>query len=144
MICFDVNILIYGHRSDQPTHKFYRDYLSARVNSGEPFALSSLAVGGFVRIVTSPRSFKGPTPLAQALATIENMTTFENCHWIHPGPRHWQIMSDLCRKTKATGKLVADAQHAALAIEHACTWATRDRDFEQFKQHGLQLEIIEP
>jgi hypothetical protein len=35
---------------------------------------------------------------------------------------------------------VADAQHAAIAIEHAATWISRDRDFHQFTAHGLVWE----
>jgi hypothetical protein len=31
---------------------------------------------------------------------------------------------DLCRLVSATGKLIADAQHAALAIAEGCTWVT--------------------
>ncbi|MBI4860481.1 MAG: PIN domain-containing protein [Candidatus Riflebacteria bacterium] len=30
------------------------------------------------------------------------------------------------------GKLSADAQHAAVAIEHGCTFVTTDSDFDRF------------
>jgi uncharacterized protein len=46
-------------------------------------------------------------------------------------------VADLCRATNATGKLVADAQHAALAMAEGCTWVTRDRDFGRFVPYGL-------
>jgi predicted nucleic acid-binding protein len=39
---------------------------------------------------------------------------------------------------------VADAQHAAVAIENACQWITRDRDFDRFVPHGLKLQVVEP
>jgi predicted nucleic acid-binding protein len=38
----------------------------------------------------------------------------------------------------ATGKLVADAQHAAVAIENGCTLASRDGDFARFEGAGLR------
>ena len=60
------------------------------------------------------------------------------------GPRHWQLTSELCRQCGCTGKLVADAQHAAIAVENACTWVTRDRDYEVFTRHGLRLQLLEP
>jgi len=44
----------------------------------------------------------------------------------------------LCRAASATGKLVADAQHAALAMSEGCTWVTRDGDFARFEPHGLR------
>ncbi len=39
---------------------------------------------------------------------------------------------------------MADAQHAAVAIENGCVWVTRDADFTSFVPHGLRLEILEP
>jgi predicted nucleic acid-binding protein len=45
-------------------------------------------------------------------------------------------------RERATGKLVADAYHAALAIEHGCEWVTADGDFSRFPglrcRHPLQ------
>jgi len=38
----------------------------------------------------------------------------------------------LCERATARGNLVADAYHAALAIEHGCEWLTLDRDFARF------------
>ena len=35
-------------------------------------------------------------------------------------------------RTQARGSIVADAQHAALAIEHGCEWISFDRDFSRF------------
>ena len=58
--------------------------------------------------------------------------------------RHWEHTRDLCRQCSCSGKAVADAQHAAIAIEHACEWVTRDRDFEKFVPHGLKLTLLEP
>lgn len=41
-------------------------------------------------------------------------------------------LAELCRSARARGKLVADAYHAALAIEHGCEFATTDGDFAWF------------
>jgi predicted nucleic acid-binding protein len=48
----------------------------------------------------------------------------------------------LCEAASARGKLVADAQHAAMALEHGCTWVTRDADFDGFRSSGLRVEIL--
>jgi uncharacterized protein len=64
-----------------------------------------------------------------------------NCHWIEPGPRHWSIFMDLCKKAAASGNLVQDAWLAALAIESGCEWITFDRDFARFP--GLRWRIPE-
>jgi len=144
MILFDVNILIYAHREDQQHHPFFRSRLEASVAGGDAFALTPLVAAGFVRIVTHPAFPNGPTPLPQALAVIESLATRPRFHWLAPGRRHWEIVAELCRKTQATGKRVADAQHAAIAIEHAATWITRDADFAAFAAHGLMWQLWQP
>ena len=140
----DVNILVYAHRRDEPTHEFYRGWLEGLVNSEAPFALSALVAVAFVRIVTHPRFHEAPTPLPVALEVINRLREAPGFRWQLPGERHWEIVSSLCRKTKSAGKLVADAQHAALAIEHGCRWVTRDVDFAKFESHGLEWEHLDP
>ncbi|MCM0640528.1 PIN domain-containing protein [Cellulomonas wangsupingiae] len=44
---------------------------------------------------------------------------------------------ELCRAADARGNLVADAQHAAVAIEHGATWVSQDRDFARFPGAAL-------
>ena len=144
MKLFDINILIYAHRADQPFHKTYRERLEMEIESSEPFGISSLAAAGFIRIVTQSRFPGGPTPMSQALSVIESMIEQPNAVMVNPGTGHWEIISDLCRRTGAMGKFVADIQHAAVAIEHSCTWITRDTDFDRLTKHGLRLEIWSP
>jgi hypothetical protein len=55
-----------------------------------------------------------------------------NCHLIGPGPRHWQIFTDLCQSLSATGNLIPDVWFAALAIESDCEWITTDSDYKKF------------
>ena len=128
MILFDVNVLIYAHREDQRDHDFFRQKLEAVVRQEAPFGMSPLVAAGFVRIVTQPNFPNGPTPLVQALVVVESLMQQPNAHWITPGKCHWELVAGLCRATHATGKSVADAQHAAIAVEHACTWVSRDRE----------------
>lgn len=139
----DVNVLIYAHRVDEPTHAFYARWLDALVNGPSPFALSPLVATGFVRVVTHPR-FPAPTELEQAIAFIEILSSAPSCRWVGAGPRSWELARDLCRKTKTRGGRVADALHAAIAIEHGCTLISRDRDFMQYRRHGLSFELLEP
>ncbi len=140
----DVNVLIYAHRADDPAHEFYRRWLERLAVGPEPFALSLEVATAFVRIVTHARYPAGPTPLPQALAVVEALRQTPGCRLLNPGERHWQLFRHLCETTRATGKHVGDAKHAALALEHGCTWVTRDADFQDFVPAGLRLEILEP
>lgn len=138
MLMPDVNVLVYAHREDEALHGVARDWIDSTVNGSEPFALSALVVVGFVRVVTNARIYREPTPTPVALAAVDSMLARSNCRLYVPGARHWALVSQLCRDAHAAGKLVADAQHAAVAIEHGCEWITRDADFERFERSGLR------
>lgn len=142
MLMPDVNILVYAHREDEKLHEPYAKWLKALVDGAEPFALSVLVAVGFVRIVTNRRIYQDPTPLPVALAFVEQMTTHPRCRIAVPSQTHLGETMRLCRATAATGKLVADAQHAALAISEGCSWVTRDGDFGRFEPHGLRWQHL--
>lgn len=138
MLMPDVNVLVYAHRSDEKVHEPYRRWLETLINGSEPFALSVLVAVGFVRIVTERRIYAAPTPITTALAVIDSLAAHPRCRLIAPTTEHWDRVARLCRSVGATGKFVADAQHAAVAMAAGCTWVTRDQDFAQFAAHGLR------
>lgn len=140
----DVNVLIYAHRADDPAHHFYRNWVERLAAGPEPFALSLEVATAFVRIVTHPRYPNGPTPLPQALVVIDALRSAAGCRLLAAGDRHWDLFRRLCESTQVTGKRVGDARHAAIALEHGCTWVTRDADFSEFVTAGLRLELLEP
>ncbi len=53
------------------------------------------------------------------------MTKHPRCRLASPGPSHLDGVIRLCRTSGASGKHVAHAQHAALAIAEGRTWVTR-------------------
>jgi len=138
----DVNVLVYAHRTDERVHRDYREWLEALVDGPEPFALSVLVGVAFVRIVTNSKIYPQPTPLPSALAVIDQLVSHPRCRLAVPREDHWGSVATLCRSTGATGKLVADAQHAAVAIAEGCTWVTRDGDFARFAPHGLRWQHL--
>ena len=138
----DVNVLIYAHRVDEDMQESYREWLEQLVNARQPFALSALVAVGFVRIVTRASSFSPPTPLAAALGFIDGLRARPNCRFVVPLDDHWDRVADLCRKSNVTGKRVADAQHAAVAMSAGCRWVTRDSDFAAFEPHGLRWQHL--
>jgi toxin-antitoxin system PIN domain toxin len=129
----DVNVLIYAFREDAVDHADYRSWLMSVVESPEAFALSELVLSGVVRVLTHPRVFNPPTPLDKALAYVNALRAQPNAVIIAPDERHWDIFHDLSVAVNCKGNLLADAYHAALAIEHGCEWITTDNDFTRFK-----------
>ncbi|HXV61697.1 MAG TPA: type II toxin-antitoxin system VapC family toxin [Vicinamibacteria bacterium] len=143
MLLPDVNVLIYSHREDSTAdHPLFADWLKDLATKQEPFALSVLVLVGFARIVTNPRIFKPASTLDQAFAFTAELIQRPTARVVAPGTAHLAIFEELCRESKAAGKLVADAQHAAVAIEHGCTLVTTDSDFDRFSrlrwQHPLR------
>jgi toxin-antitoxin system PIN domain toxin len=133
MLLPDVNVLIFAHREDSTRdHPRYAEWLTGLATGPEPFALSVLALSGLVRITTNPRVFKRPSTLEEVFEFIEQLVQRPTARVVTPGPEHLAIFERLCRHSGAAGKLVADAQHAAVAIENGCTMVTTDSDFDRF------------
>ena len=142
MLMPDVNVLVYAHREDEAWHELYAGWLSQTIDGPEPFALSVLVAVGFLRIVTNPRIYEDPTPLPVAIAAIEQLAAHPRCRLAIPSASHLEDVARLCRGVGATGKLVSDAQHAALAIAEGATWVSRDSDFGRFEQSGLRWQHL--
>ena len=133
MLLPDVNVLLYAHRSDStPEHPRYRDWVRRLATGPEPFALSVLTLASVVRIATDGRIFRPPSTLDEVLGFVSELTARPGARVVAPGPDHLGILENLCREAGARGKLVADAQHAAVAIEHGCTMVSADADFARF------------
>ena len=128
----DVNVFVYAHRPEMADHGQYRSWLFSAIGGPRPFAVSELALSGFVRVVTNPKVYKDPTPIEEALTAAAAIRDRSNCVRLTHGPRNWAIFAELCGKSAARGNLVSDAYHAALAIENGCELITTDRDFGRF------------
>lgn len=132
MRCADVNVLVYAHRTDVPHHEAVRGWLDAARAGPEPLGIPHRVASGFVRVVTHPKVFQEPTPLADALAFVDGLLASPAVLTIGPGERHWSLCSELASAVDATGNHVADAALAAIAVEHGATWITCDRGFARF------------
>jgi predicted nucleic acid-binding protein len=65
----DVNVLVAASRSDHPHHQSAITWLEAALTNcsrGERLRLLPMVAAGFLRLVTHPRVFVEPTPLAAA------------------------------------------------------------------------------
>ena len=141
MYLLDVNVFIYAHREELEKHKTSAEFLSKLVNSPSRFAISELALSGFVRIVTNSSIFKPATKVKTAISFCDSLLEVDNSVRLRPGEDHFDIFTNLLDKYSLKGKLVADAYHAALAIEYGCTWVTYDSDYARFKDE-LRYKLL--
>lgn len=132
MILMDTNVLVNAHRPEADRHEELRGWLAGIVNSPEPYAVADFALMGMIRIVTSPRIYRDPTPPEIALDFADRVRSQPHAMVVAPGARFWPIFLDLCGAVGARGNLIPDAYLAALAIEHGCEFATADSDFRKF------------
>lgn len=132
MKLLDVNILIEAHREDATKHEEVSAWLLRELKGYAGVAVSELVLSGFLRVVTHPKVFKAPTPLADALEFVQDFRERRAVRIAAPGAEHWRIFTDLLSQYEATGNLIPDAYHAALAIEHGYEWVSLDRGFARY------------
>jgi predicted nucleic acid-binding protein len=77
-----------------------------------------------------------------AKSCIEHLAAHPRYRLAVPGVSHLDEVTRLCRAASATGKLVIDAQHAALATADSSVRVTRDGDFARFERHGLRWQHL--
>jgi uncharacterized protein len=142
MTLADVNVLVYALRKDSAHHAVCKAWLDRMVAGEARFAVSPLVLCGVVRITTNPRIFQQPSTLDEALGFCDDLLDQPHREIVRPGERHWAIFKRLCLESNIRGPRVSDAWFAALAIEHACTWISYDRDFVRFP--GLHWEEPAP
>jgi uncharacterized protein len=140
----DVNVLIYAFSERAEDHHAYRDWLERMVMSDQAYGLSDLVLSGFVRVVTNPRFISPASTVEDAFRFTDHLRGQPNAVPIRPGPRHWQIFTRLCRDCDARANLVADAYHAALAIESGSEWITTDRDYGRFSGLSWRHPLRQP
>ncbi|MEV0087013.1 type II toxin-antitoxin system VapC family toxin [Saccharopolyspora sp. NPDC050642] len=132
MIACDVNVLLNAQNAALPDHEKYRVWLEDALQGPAPVGIPALVFSGYLRIITNHKIWNRPLAPEQALEIIAAIRTSPAFVQVEPGPRHWEIFTELCRKADAKGNLVPDAYLAAIAIEHGCEWITADRGFARY------------
>jgi hypothetical protein len=132
VILCDVNVLVYAHKEGANRHDEYRAWLQDAMNGDEAFGVSDLVLSSVLRIVTHPRVFDPPSSWDRAREFADAVRSAPSSVLIAPGPRHWQIFTELADKAGIRGNLVPDAYLAALAIESGSEWITTDRGFARY------------
>jgi toxin-antitoxin system PIN domain toxin len=132
VILVDTNLLLYAHVRSFPQHDAARAWLDGQLSGNTPVGLPWMSLLGFLRIVTNPRVFQRPAPMAQAW---EQVSDWLDCDvaWIPQATeRHRDVLESLLEGTGIQANLVPDAHLAALAIEHGLTLFSTDSDFARF------------
>ncbi len=133
MIALDTNILVAAHRTDAKFHTQADHCVAELAESGKDWAIPWPCVHEFLAIVTHPRIFVPPTPLADAVAQVRCWLEAPYLQLLGELPDYWGHLESVLTTGHIEGPLVHDAHVAALCLQHRVTelW-TADRDFSRF------------
>lgn len=132
MLLLDVNVVLAAHRADHPQHADVRFWFDELLAGDQQFTVPLPVWASFLRLATNRRIFEVPTPRADAFAFLEATCAQPQHLPTAPGPRHLDLLRQLCEEADATGDLLPDAVIAAVAAEHSAEIVTLDRDFARF------------
>lgn len=130
----DANVLIYAADRSSDRHKVAAAFITDALNGDCRIGLPWQTLGAFLRLVTHPRIMSDPLSPREAWKDVEGWLSTEVAWMPEAGPRTAQILGGLMQRHGCTGNLVADAQLAALAIEHSVPVVSADSDFARFPE----------
>lgn len=141
MIAVDTNILVYAHREDSEWHAAAYPRLAELAQGRASWAIPWPCVHEFIAIVTHPRIYAPPTPLAFAIEQVEAWLESPTLVLLSESELHWSTLRDLLGTGRIAGAQVHDARIAALCVQHGVRelWSS-DRDFSRFRT----LRVINP
>jgi hypothetical protein len=143
LIAVDTNILVYEHRADSPFHKAARERIVSLAEGPALWAIPWPCVHEFLAIVTHPRIYAPPTPLAQALDQVEAWLESPTLRLLAESETHWTQLRELLVHAQIAGPQIHDARVAALCRQHGVRelWSA-DRDFGRFPDLAVTNPLI--
>lgn len=144
MIAVDTNILVYADREESTLHAAALQALRRLAEGDEAWAIPVICVGEFLRVVSHDRLFDPPTPVMEAVDSVDSLLASPSSRLLTPGDRYLPLLRNLIAESHVQGNLVYDAQIAAVCLEHGATvLLTEDRDFARFRSlKSLSLQTF--
>jgi toxin-antitoxin system PIN domain toxin len=134
----DVNVLVAAARSDHPHHAEARAWLEETLAGAESNAtctLMPMVLASFLRLVTSPKIFKRPTIIEEAIGFVDALLSVPGVQLAELGPE-WKRLRALCLDKKLSGNEVPDAWLAAAVAQRGEHLVSFDRDFKKLLGRG--------
>jgi hypothetical protein len=133
MIAIDTNILVYAHREDSEWHEAAYARVADLAEGRAPWAIPWPCVHEFLAIVTHPKIYAPPTPLAAAIDQVEAWLEAPTLVMLSESGDYWLELRATIEAGRVVGPQIHDARIAALCLQHGVRelW-TADRDFGRF------------
>jgi toxin-antitoxin system PIN domain toxin len=133
-VIVDANVLLYACNDADARHEPARTWLEDALNGPTRVGLPWWTLTAFARIATNARAFPAPLSAAEAARQIEEWLAAPRAWVPEPSTRYRDVFVGLLRAYDLRGPLVADAQLAALAIDHGVPVVSTDGDFARFSE----------
>ena len=143
MIAVDTNILVYAHREDTEWHHAAYKRLAELAEGRAAWAIPWPCIHEFLAIVTHPKIFAPPTPLAKALDQVDAWIESPSVVLLAESQVHWERLRGMLLAGKVAGPKVHDARIAALCLQHGVKqlWSA-DRDFGRFSDITVTNPLV--
>jgi hypothetical protein len=143
VIAVDTNILIYAHRAESPWHAAAARVIQEFLDGTTRWAIPWPCLHEFLGVVTHPRVFVPPTPLAVALEAVETWMRATTLTVLAEGPDYLPYLRTALESGRVTGPKVHDARIAALCLYHGVNelWSA-DRDLTRFPALRVRNPLV--
>jgi hypothetical protein len=141
----DVNLLVAASRTDHPHHAVARAWLEqavAAAAAGAAFTLMPMVLASFLRLVTSPKVFRQPTPIDDAVAFVDALLALPGVQLAALGPE-WPKLRQVCLEKQLSGNDLPDAWLAAAVAQLGEHLVGFDRDFRRLLTRS-QFTLLAP
>ncbi len=141
----DVNVLLAASRTDHPHHAVASSWLEramATAEGGGSLLILPMVIAGFLRLATSPKVFRDPTPPDAAVAFIDSLLAVPGVDLADLG-REWPALRRLVHQHELAGNDVPDAWIAAAVQTLSTRLVTFDRGFQRWLGHR-ELTLLQP
>jgi uncharacterized protein len=132
MIVLDANILLYAYDETSAQHRAASAYVRRIFSNSDQIGIPSHSVAAFLRIITHPGLRNGRYSLEEAVEIVDEWFSLPQVRLLAPGEHHWPLLRRTLLEGHAAGRLVTDAEIAAITMEYGGELQTNDRDFARF------------
>jgi uncharacterized protein len=140
MRLWDVDLWVYAFRTDSPLHARSHALLGESLERREGFIFCPAVALSFLRIVTNPRVFIGPSTPADAWSFVSYLESHTASHFADADAMTFGVFRHLCLVAQATGNALPDAYLAAIALRRNAALVTADAGMRRFQ--GVAVEVV--
>jgi toxin-antitoxin system PIN domain toxin len=132
MIVLDANILLYAYDVYAPLYRSASRHLEEVLSGTDSVGMPPQSLSAFLRISTQRGALRAPYSIEEAIGFVDDWLALPQVRVLTAGDRHWVILRRMLLEGDASGRLVTDAEIAALTIEYGGELHTNDRGFARF------------